>query len=140
MALINCPECGKQISDKAAQCIHCGCPIEKKQVEPKSIPLSSSVSTSAQTVGKSNPALVSVKSAAAKAVDFAGNNILLTVFLAVIAVSLIAGIVLLTGKGYSPSSILPSKSDVSTRKPSDYLSAGGFHTVGLKEDCMESSS
>ena len=28
MALINCPECEKEISDKAQSCIHCGCPIE----------------------------------------------------------------------------------------------------------------
>ena len=28
MAFVKCPECGKEISDKAAQCIHCGCPIE----------------------------------------------------------------------------------------------------------------
>lgn len=28
MAIIKCPECGKEISDKATQCIHCGCPIE----------------------------------------------------------------------------------------------------------------
>lgn len=28
MALIKCSECGKEISDKAATCIHCGCPIE----------------------------------------------------------------------------------------------------------------
>lgn len=28
MALINCPECGKEISDKAKQCIHCGFPLE----------------------------------------------------------------------------------------------------------------
>lgn len=28
MALIKCPECGKKISDKAAACIHCGCPLE----------------------------------------------------------------------------------------------------------------
>lgn len=27
MALITCPECGKQISDKAAACIHCGYPL-----------------------------------------------------------------------------------------------------------------
>lgn len=27
MAIISCPECGKQISDKAYHCIHCGCPI-----------------------------------------------------------------------------------------------------------------
>ena len=26
MALIKCPECEKEISDKAAACIHCGCP------------------------------------------------------------------------------------------------------------------
>jgi len=27
MALIRCSECGREISDKAAACIHCGCPI-----------------------------------------------------------------------------------------------------------------
>lgn len=26
MALISCPECSKEISDKAAACPHCGCP------------------------------------------------------------------------------------------------------------------
>jgi DNA-directed RNA polymerase subunit RPC12/RpoP len=29
MALINCPECGKQVSDKAASCPNCGNPIAK---------------------------------------------------------------------------------------------------------------
>lgn len=33
MALINCPECKKEISNKATACPHCGCPIGKK---PKS--------------------------------------------------------------------------------------------------------
>lgn len=28
MALIKCPDCGKEISDKAASCIHCGCPMQ----------------------------------------------------------------------------------------------------------------
>jgi len=27
MALIKCPECGREISDRAAACIHCGCPL-----------------------------------------------------------------------------------------------------------------
>jgi hypothetical protein len=27
MALINCPECSKEISDKASTCIGCGCPV-----------------------------------------------------------------------------------------------------------------
>lgn len=29
MALIKCPDCGKEISDKAVVCINCGCPINK---------------------------------------------------------------------------------------------------------------
>ena len=29
MALINCPECGKEISDKAKQCVYCGYPINE---------------------------------------------------------------------------------------------------------------
>lgn len=32
MALIKCSECGKEISDKAKACIHCGCPIEEEEV------------------------------------------------------------------------------------------------------------
>lgn len=30
MALVKCPECKKEISDKATTCIHCGCPIIKE--------------------------------------------------------------------------------------------------------------
>lgn len=29
MALIKCPECGKNISDTCKNCIHCGCQSEK---------------------------------------------------------------------------------------------------------------
>ena len=32
MALIRCPECGKEISDKAAACPNCGAPIADKKV------------------------------------------------------------------------------------------------------------
>ncbi len=28
MALIKCPDCGKKVSDRAVQCIHCGCPLD----------------------------------------------------------------------------------------------------------------
>lgn len=31
MALIKCPECGKEISDKADSCPECGCPIQAKE-------------------------------------------------------------------------------------------------------------
>lgn len=29
MALIKCPDCQKEISDKTEKCIHCGCPIKR---------------------------------------------------------------------------------------------------------------
>lgn len=32
MALIKCPECGGQVSDKASACIHCGCPLSSNIV------------------------------------------------------------------------------------------------------------
>lgn len=31
MSLIKCPECGKEVSDKAPACIHCGYPLEYKE-------------------------------------------------------------------------------------------------------------
>lgn len=33
MALIQCPECGKEVSDKAPACVHCGYPLHLKQQE-----------------------------------------------------------------------------------------------------------
>ena len=31
MSLIKCPECGKEVSDKAPACIHCGYPLQNQQ-------------------------------------------------------------------------------------------------------------
>ena len=31
MSLIKCPECGKEVSDKASACINCGCPLQAQQ-------------------------------------------------------------------------------------------------------------
>ena len=31
MALIKCPECGNEVSDKAPACIHCGYPLQEQQ-------------------------------------------------------------------------------------------------------------
>lgn len=33
MALINCRECGKEISDSAASCPHCGCPVAQVNIQ-----------------------------------------------------------------------------------------------------------
>lgn len=37
MALIKCPECGKEISDKSSQCIHCGYPLNEVSVNNQDI-------------------------------------------------------------------------------------------------------
>lgn len=38
MALIKCPECSREISDKAAACPHCGFPISKSsELEPQPV-------------------------------------------------------------------------------------------------------
>ena len=35
MAMIKCPECGKEISDKSLMCMNCGCPIKKDDQDNK---------------------------------------------------------------------------------------------------------
>jgi len=37
MALIKCPECNKEVSDKAPACIHCGNPLNVRPVQGKAI-------------------------------------------------------------------------------------------------------
>lgn len=38
MALITCPECGKEISEMADKCIHCGYPVNvKKEINVQTI-------------------------------------------------------------------------------------------------------
>jgi predicted amidophosphoribosyltransferase len=34
MALINCPECKREVSDQAAACPHCGLPIATQKPDP----------------------------------------------------------------------------------------------------------
>jgi len=38
MALIKCPDCKNQVSDKAAMCIHCGCPMTTEKVATEKPP------------------------------------------------------------------------------------------------------
>lgn len=37
MALMKCPECGKEVSDQSETCIHCGYPLKKESEEAENI-------------------------------------------------------------------------------------------------------
>lgn len=37
MALIKCPDCGKEISNKSRACIYCGCPIESAPMQTDNV-------------------------------------------------------------------------------------------------------
>ena len=58
MALINCPECGKQVSDQAKNCPDCGYPInpeiiefiEKEEVAPPTVVVKSKEGCFLQTL------------------------------------------------------------------------------------------
>lgn len=50
MALINCPECGKEISDKAKNCIHCGYPLDSVKSENISVVTKNTDENSDETV------------------------------------------------------------------------------------------
>lgn len=55
MALISCPECNRQVSEKAPQCSHCGCPIVTATGTPKPKPSGGKGSTIATATGKQPP-------------------------------------------------------------------------------------
>lgn len=58
MALITCPECGGKVSDQAAQCIHCGYPLNAAApvASPVStLPVTSTFAPQANTVVITNP-------------------------------------------------------------------------------------
>ena len=41
MALITCPECSKEISDKVVSCPHCGFPLNKDAIETQKVKIAS---------------------------------------------------------------------------------------------------
>ena len=52
MALIKCPECGKEISDKASACIHCGYPLVNDRQEKSNVTQTQSAGNSASSENK----------------------------------------------------------------------------------------
>src|SRR5215471_17850390 len=55
MALIECPECGKQISTAAATCPHCGYPLAERLGKPQEAPKTSADSPGAEVLAEIRP-------------------------------------------------------------------------------------
>lgn len=83
MPLINCPDCGKSISDKASYCIHCGCPLPTT-IQGDSATPNPLVEQSNNTYPLSNPRPLN------------HNRTFLLSILAIVALILICGIYLYT--------------------------------------------
>ena len=49
MALINCPECGKEISDRAGECPHCGYPLSESDSSNESVQVTTEPTTNNKT-------------------------------------------------------------------------------------------
>lgn len=81
MALINCPECGKEISDKAVSCPNCGCPItssQEKTDDSKVIETNNKIEKSQSVQSKKIVSIVSVAIAVVAIIViaiFVGKNI-----------------------------------------------------------------
>lgn len=86
MALINCPECGKEISDKAQSCPNCGTPLKENQQQTVNIPYQQQEYVQPKKKKKGHGCLVTI-----------------VIFIAIIAVFAIIGSSLSKGSGTSTS-------------------------------------
>lgn len=54
MALINCPECGKEISDQAVSCPNCGVALKQAPAQPINVNMNNGSSVKCPKCGSSN--------------------------------------------------------------------------------------
>lgn len=87
MALINCPECGKEISDKAVSCPNCGMPLDKMEI-PKEEALY--VSNCAETDTNGNEPF-SAEQEAVNGGKINTTNIIISVVISVVIFAIVAG-------------------------------------------------
>ncbi|WP_143452680.1 zinc ribbon domain-containing protein [Konateibacter massiliensis] len=83
MALIKCPECGKEISDKATSCPSCGCPIDNTIIESTTeTPIKENgVDSVVQTVKETQPKKVK------------GIKVIIPIIAAVVVIAIIGGVI-----------------------------------------------
>ena len=88
MALINCSECGKEISDRATACPHCGCPLTtEKEIKKSSIP-TENISVTYNKVSPAKPAKTKLQSSK--------KNIIITSIVVVSIILIVFAVLFLT--------------------------------------------
>lgn len=73
MALINCEECSREISNRAAACPHCGCPVSDKPVSaPDAPPLPEAWQQQPAAVSEIGPAFTTSTTSTKKVLGYVG--------------------------------------------------------------------
>lgn len=104
MALIKCPECGRDVSDSAITCPNCGYPLKQNQEEEKESVVEQAVTNESEDSEVTNPEIIQaevvsvgipttdVKVSEKKKFDFPKNKKIIIGIGAVAAVAIIGGI------------------------------------------------
>ena len=61
MAIIKCPECGREVSDKATACPQCGAPVQAHPLSAPAPPTPVAVAVPAPTAEKAKPRRIEIK-------------------------------------------------------------------------------
>lgn len=102
MALIKCPECGKEVSDKAANCIHCGYPIQRiveETYDNSSVPNEKETSSESMTGNKEDSIL---KADAAHVPEKRKTGYKIPIIIGCVILALVIGYAALAKSGAGP--------------------------------------
>lgn len=130
MALINCPECSKSISDQSAFCINCGFPINKgptPKAVPPTIPIANNTNNEAKLVDK-KPQVIRPQ----RKDSFSSRNLILLAIVIITPIILLSMIPTNVEYNGTTAATISTQSQVDvddTQKTYEHYSVGNFATM-----------
>ena len=130
MALINCPECSKSISDQSAFCINCGFPINKdsrSKTVPPTIPIANNTNNEAKLVNKKLQV-----SRPQRKDSFSSRNLILLAIVIIATISIFSMFDTNIDHNRTTVAPIPTQSQVDvedTQKTYEHYSVGDFATM-----------
>lgn len=131
MALINCPECGKEISDKAAACPNCGCPVEAMPRQ-ETVEVAPKVETVVESKEReSNDALKGMEWPPADGTNIENKGLSGTAMatILIVVVIVIAAVIMMIAHNHKNKIDFRDFEDVVDSKYSDIASDGSYMTI-----------